>query len=339
MPELGAIFTGKGRYFYLLFSININAPNKRAIMRNLDKFYTYAYLREDGTPYYIGKGKKNRINEKQGRTITLPPKERRIILKKFNSEFDAYKHEIYMISILGRKDIGNGILRNRSDGGEGASNFSKETKEYFSTLHKGKTLSDETKKKISDANRGRKVSDEIRQKYKVLYSGEGNPNYGKKHSKKTLSKISAKTKNKNLKTRTYINPKNEIIVVNNLREFCTENNLIYNSMISVHTEKIFSHKGYKKYNPKNKKVNKWIGRQHREESKNKMKLSKSKYIYNLKSPDGVEYNILLLNDFCNKNGLNPNYIRYVAIGKWKQYKGWTASRRLKKQDLCTQTYT
>jgi hypothetical protein len=44
-------------------------------------YYTYAYLREDGTPYYIGKGKGNRIKSKQ-RNINPPKNNSRIIFLK-----------------------------------------------------------------------------------------------------------------------------------------------------------------------------------------------------------------------------------------------------------------
>ena len=84
-------------------------------------YYTYAYLREDRTPYYIGKGKGDRINSKQ-RTIKLPKDKSRIIfLKKNLTEEEAFKHEIYMIDVFGRKDLGTGILHNRTGGGEGSS--------------------------------------------------------------------------------------------------------------------------------------------------------------------------------------------------------------------------
>lgn len=86
------------------------------------EYYTYAYLREDGTPYYIGKGKGDRINDMNGRP-TKPPKDksRRIYLKCNLTEQEAFKHEVYMIFLFGRKDIGTGILRNKSNGGEGNS--------------------------------------------------------------------------------------------------------------------------------------------------------------------------------------------------------------------------
>jgi hypothetical protein len=85
-------------------------------------YYTYAYLREDRTPYYIGKGRGRRIHSTK--RIVKPPKDKsRIIFLKENlTEEEAFKHEIYMIAVFGRKDNGTGILRNLTDGGEGGSN-------------------------------------------------------------------------------------------------------------------------------------------------------------------------------------------------------------------------
>ena len=77
-------------------------------------YYTYAYLREDKTPYYIGKGKGYRINSKQ-RNIKPPKDKSRIIFLKQNlTEEEACKHESDMIDVLGSKDLGTGILHNRT---------------------------------------------------------------------------------------------------------------------------------------------------------------------------------------------------------------------------------
>jgi len=118
------------------------------------KYYTYAYLREDGTPYYIGKGKGYRIYEKFNRK-SLPPKDKNriIFLKKNLTEEEAFKHEIYMIAVFGRKDLGTGILRNLTCGGEGCS---------------GLIPSEDHRKKISISNKGRIMSEENRQKISIM---------------------------------------------------------------------------------------------------------------------------------------------------------------------------
>lgn len=123
-------------------------------------YYTYAYLRKDRTPYYIGKGKGGRVHCTQ--RTSKPPKDKSLIifLKKNLTEIEAFKHEIYMIAVLGRKDLGTGILRNQTNGGDGASGSvrSKETKKRYSESKTGEKnpqygvpRTEEVKRKLSKA--------------------------------------------------------------------------------------------------------------------------------------------------------------------------------------------
>ena len=125
-------------------------------------YYTYAYLREDGTPYYIGKGSKRRAYVKENHKFPPPPKDRILILKKNLTEEEAHKHEKYMVGVFGRKDNGTGILRNLTDGGEGGSNWDQERRDKHiarmtglsgeSNYFYGRTHTEETKKLIGKAN-------------------------------------------------------------------------------------------------------------------------------------------------------------------------------------------
>ena len=136
-------------------------------------YYTYAYLREDRTPYYIGKGKEDRIYSKQKNIKPPKDKSRIIFLKQNLTEEEAFKHEKYMIAVFGRKDLGTGILHNRTDGGEGSSGCipSEETKRKLSEANKGHTVSEETKKKISEASKGRTHSEEHKRKLSEVRKG------------------------------------------------------------------------------------------------------------------------------------------------------------------------
>ena len=86
-------------------------------------FYTYLWLREDGTPYYAGKGKGRRAYTPDSH-CSRPPKDRaRIIVQEFEFESDALAAEVFLIAFYGRKDLGTGCLRNLTDGGDGVSGY------------------------------------------------------------------------------------------------------------------------------------------------------------------------------------------------------------------------
>lgn len=87
------------------------------------EFYSYLWLREDGTPYYVGKGTGNRAWVRESHHC-FPPKDRsRILIFPQDSEADAFESERALIWLFGRKDIGTGILRNMTDGGDGSSGY------------------------------------------------------------------------------------------------------------------------------------------------------------------------------------------------------------------------
>ena len=87
----------------------------------MNNFYVYEYLREDGTPYYIGKGKDKRAWVKGKTEVGKPTDDSRIVLLKENlSNAEAKALEIELIAHYGRKDLGTGILRNKTAGGDGS---------------------------------------------------------------------------------------------------------------------------------------------------------------------------------------------------------------------------
>jgi hypothetical protein len=158
-------------------------------------FYVYVHRRTtDGKVFYVGKGCKRRAKEANGRnnywrnTVSKHGYVVEIYADGL-TEWYAYELERDLIAYHGRKDIGYGLLANRTDGGDGASatkvseesrkrmsiaqkrNQTPERRAHMSRLLSGRRLTKEHAGKISKALTGKVVSDEWRKKHSETMRG------------------------------------------------------------------------------------------------------------------------------------------------------------------------
>lgn len=142
-------------------------------------FYTYLWLREDGTPYYAGKGVLSRVYGSHKRIGKCPPKDR-VIIQEWENEQEALEAERLLIAIYGRQCNKEGVLLNISSGGQHGGT--------------GAIRTEETRKKISAVQLGKKRSEEHRRNIGLGHLGK------KKgpHSSATKKQISEKLKGRKI---------------------------------------------------------------------------------------------------------------------------------------------
>jgi hypothetical protein len=111
---------------------------------DLLEYYVYVYYCEKssqhgkaGSPYYVGIGKDYRAWTKGKGEVGKPTNKEYIVVEKTKiSSVTAKKMEVALVAHFGRIDIGTGMLRNKTDGGDGVQMFGKKNPMFGKTGEK-----------------------------------------------------------------------------------------------------------------------------------------------------------------------------------------------------------
>lgn len=129
------------------------------------------WVRGDDSPYYVGKGKGKRAFDESRKTHPKSTARVRIV-KSGLSEDAAFKLEKELISKYGRKNLGTGILINRTDGGDGASgHILNDTQKANVRKAAQKRTTEEYCRKMSDA-KIRTMTPELKLQIKKSLTGK-----------------------------------------------------------------------------------------------------------------------------------------------------------------------
>jgi len=197
---------------------------------------------------------------------------------------------------------GSGIHIKRSINKYGKENFKRETLEFCMSANINEkeiywiSILSATNKNIG---------------YNISTGGTGLGMLGKNHKEETLKKLSNFRKGKHLSETS----KMKVSIANKGKKLSEEQK---NNLRKIHTGKKLSEEHIRKM------IKSRTGKKFSDERKKRQ----IKYIWNLTSPDGIEYkNIELINKFCQEQKLNSHGF-YVASLRKSKYKGWQIEKKM-----------
>jgi hypothetical protein len=309
----------------------------------MNDFYVYSYLREDMSPYYIGKGKGGRCFIKGKKESVSPPRDKtRIkIIKNNLTEQEAFELEKLYILMFGRKDLGAGILRNLTDGGDGVSGYIPSESVREARRRHGKVIGNqnaELKRGVCSLTKEQRVKNGN----KVKEFGIGIFSLTEEQRRENSKKAGQKNKELKLGICGYgfeersvagkiggaKNRENKTGICGlsyEERSFwgkkCKEEGIgIFSPEFLEIRSQILSERNSGEGNP-------MYGKNHSQETIEKIRKKalerKTKKIYRLKNPEGEIIIFENFKEFCKNNNLNQGGIANVLNGKYKQHKGWT----------------
>ena len=183
----------------------LDTDQVKRLIRSGERHYVYVLCRPDGRPFYVGKGSRAERGSYRALDHEADAKNKRELSHKLNLirsihnrgesvgyiidsfhevEADSLARERQMISLIGRHDLKRGPLTNQTDGGEGTSNPSVESKERRRQTLSGEGANDPER---AEANRWfQKICDvqsvpvkPLGRKYKVEGAWRNRKSFGK----------------------------------------------------------------------------------------------------------------------------------------------------------------